>query len=125
MPPAHPREFRERAIDLARAGDRPIGQIAQSLGISESCLRNWVKRADVDDGVREGRPAPNTASWSSYAARRDGWNSKTRYYARPQRISRGRTSSQMCSRWSPGARARAMGYEASRVSRLSSRNSGA
>ncbi|WP_067708411.1 transposase [Nocardia yamanashiensis] len=54
MPPAHPREFRERAIELARAGDRPIGQVASSLGISESCLRNWVKRADVDDGVREG-----------------------------------------------------------------------
>ncbi|WP_433562297.1 transposase [Nocardia sp. CA-151230] len=54
MPSVHLREFSERAIELARAGDRPIGQIAASLGISESCLRNWVKRADSDDGNREG-----------------------------------------------------------------------
>lgn len=54
MPPAHLREFRERAIGLARAGDRLIRQVAASLGISESCPWNWGKRADIDDGIREG-----------------------------------------------------------------------
>jgi len=29
-------------------------QIAADLGISESCLRNWVRQADVDEGVKEG-----------------------------------------------------------------------
>jgi len=34
--------------------DRPIAEIAKSLGISESCLRNWLLQADTDDGRREG-----------------------------------------------------------------------
>ncbi|MGK8486708.1 transposase [Nocardia asiatica] len=54
MPPAHPPEFRQRAIELARSSDKPIGQVAIGLGISESCLRNWLKRADIDAGAREG-----------------------------------------------------------------------
>ena len=32
----------------------PISQIAKDFGISESCLRNWLHRADVEDGVRPG-----------------------------------------------------------------------
>jgi len=52
MPRAHPPEFRQRAIELARAGEKPIGQIAQDLGVSDSCLRGWVKRADLDEGRR-------------------------------------------------------------------------
>lgn len=54
MPPAHPPEFRQRAIELARAGDRSIGQVAASLGISQSCLRNWLSRDDIGTGNREG-----------------------------------------------------------------------
>ena len=54
MPRPHPPEFRKRAVELARLREKPIAQIAVDLGISESCLRNWVHRADVDDGVKEG-----------------------------------------------------------------------
>jgi transposase-like protein len=54
MPRPHPPEFRQRAIELAREGTASIGQIARDLGISESCLRNWLARADIDDGRREG-----------------------------------------------------------------------
>ena len=54
MPRPHPPEFRQRAIELARLEDKPDSQIAQDLGISESCLRNWVKQADIDDGVGSG-----------------------------------------------------------------------
>jgi transposase-like protein len=50
MPAAHPPEFRQRAIELARLKDRPIAQVAAGLGISESCLRNWLARADADEG---------------------------------------------------------------------------
>jgi transposase len=32
----------------------PVAQIARDLGISESCLRNWMARADVEEGRREG-----------------------------------------------------------------------
>jgi transposase-like protein len=54
MPRPHPSEFRQRAIELARLKEKPIAQIAADLGISESCLRNWVHQADIDEGVTEG-----------------------------------------------------------------------
>ena len=54
MPPPHPPEFRRRAIELARERDKPIAQIAADIGISESCLRTWLSRADIDEGHKEG-----------------------------------------------------------------------
>jgi transposase-like protein len=54
MPAAHPPEFRERAVALACERAKPIGQIAADIGISESCLRNWLRQADIDHGRREG-----------------------------------------------------------------------
>lgn len=54
MPRTHPPEFRQRAVELARLREKPIAQIADDLGISESCLRNWVAQADVDEGRRDG-----------------------------------------------------------------------
>jgi transposase-like protein len=54
MPAPHPPEFRARAIELARSGIKPIAATAKDLGISESCLRNWLAQADRDAGLREG-----------------------------------------------------------------------
>ena len=54
MPRPHPPEFRQRAVELARMREKPVAQIADDLGISESCLRNWMARADIDEGRREG-----------------------------------------------------------------------
>lgn len=54
MPRPHPPEFRQRAVELARLRDKPISEIAEDLGISDSCLRNWMAQADVDEGRREG-----------------------------------------------------------------------
>jgi transposase len=53
MPAPHPPEFRQRAVDLARLREKPVSEIAANLGISESCLRNWVKQADLDEGRRD------------------------------------------------------------------------
>lgn len=54
MPGPHPPEFRRRAIELARERLKPVSELAKDLGISESCLRNWVQQADIDEGRREG-----------------------------------------------------------------------
>jgi len=54
MPRPHPPEFRQRAVELARMREKPVAQIAEDLGISESCLRNWLNRADINEGRREG-----------------------------------------------------------------------
>ena len=53
-PAAHPKEFRDDVVAVARRGDASIAQVAKDIGISESCLRNWLHRADVEDGHRPG-----------------------------------------------------------------------
>jgi transposase-like protein len=54
MPRAHPPEFRRRAVELAWLREKPVVRIAEELGISDSCLRSWVARADIDGGRRPG-----------------------------------------------------------------------
>lgn len=49
MPKPYPAEFRQRAVALVRAG-KPVPAVAPGLGISESCLRNWVRRHRIDHG---------------------------------------------------------------------------
>ena len=55
MPAPHPPEFRRRAVEMARQSDKPISSIAKDLSISESCLLNWVTKADTDDGTTVSR----------------------------------------------------------------------
>jgi transposase len=56
MPKPFPREFREDVVRVAR--NREPGQrlvdIAKDFGISETCLSNWLKTADVEDGIKPG-----------------------------------------------------------------------
>ena len=60
MPRPHPPEFRRRAVELAsqRGADgerlQPVAKTAEDLGISESCLRNWLAQADIEAGARPG-----------------------------------------------------------------------
>ena len=58
MPKPYPREFREDVIRVARSREpgAHLTQVAADFGISESCLSNWLARADRDDGVRRGDP---------------------------------------------------------------------
>ncbi len=56
MPKPYPQEFREDVIRVARnrgPGVR-LKDIAADFGISESCLNNWLKQADVEDGIKPG-----------------------------------------------------------------------
>jgi transposase len=55
VPAPHPPEFRRRAVELARRGDRPITVLAERLRISESCLRRWVAQAEIDDNGSDSR----------------------------------------------------------------------
>lgn len=52
MPAPHPPEFRRRAVELARQGDKPLIQLGKDLGISRPCLQNWIGQAEVDAGER-------------------------------------------------------------------------
>jgi transposase len=56
VPAPHPPEFRQRAVELARLGDKTVAVLAKELGISESCLRNWMAQAVADEaGGNAGR----------------------------------------------------------------------
>jgi len=50
----YPKEFRDDVVAVARRGEAPISQIAKDFGISEQTLHNWLKKADVEDGIRPG-----------------------------------------------------------------------
>ena len=54
VPAPHPKEFRDDVVAVARRGEAPLSQIAKDFGISESCLRNWLRAADVEDGAKPG-----------------------------------------------------------------------
>jgi transposase-like protein len=53
VPRPYPKEFKQGAIDLARRGDRPEREVAQELGIAESCLRRWLKQDQLDKRERD------------------------------------------------------------------------
>lgn len=54
MPAAKPEEFRRRAVELARLGEKPVAEIAKDLGVSESGLRRWMTQTDIEEGKSEG-----------------------------------------------------------------------
>ena len=44
------KEFKADAVRLCRAGGQSIGQVAINLDLTETALRDWVRRAEVDAG---------------------------------------------------------------------------
>ena len=61
MPKAFPLEFRRDVVAVARQRQAPLGQIARDFGVSESCVQRWLALADVEDGVRPGVTAAESA----------------------------------------------------------------
>ncbi len=70
MPRAYPQEFREDVVRIARQGELTYSQIAKNFGISETCVSNWVRRADVEDGKRPGTTAAETSELREARKRR-------------------------------------------------------
>jgi len=48
-------------VAVARKGEVPLAQVAKDFGVSESCLRNWLTKVDVNDGRRPGVSAADSA----------------------------------------------------------------
>jgi transposase len=54
MPQSHPRyapEYRQRIIELARAG-RSLSELARQFEPTVETIRTWVKQAELDEGLR-------------------------------------------------------------------------
>jgi transposase len=56
MPRPYPKEFRDDVVAVARRRlpGTSLKQIATDFGISQSCLANWLARADREDGLYSG-----------------------------------------------------------------------
>lgn len=56
MPAPYPQEFRDDVVAVARAREpgTTLKQVAEDFGISEGALSNWLKAADVEEGVKPG-----------------------------------------------------------------------
>ena len=61
MPRPYPKEFRNDVVAVARRGDAPLKVVAADFGIAESCLRNWLRAADVEVGNRPGVTVSDSA----------------------------------------------------------------
>ena len=46
-----PPEYREWTVELVRAGRSP-GSLAREFEPSEQTIRNWVRQAELDEGLR-------------------------------------------------------------------------
>ena len=60
-------EFRAEVVALCQAGDRSIGQVAKDLDLTETAVREWVKRAEAEAG--RGRPGELTGAEREELAR--------------------------------------------------------
>jgi transposase len=54
-PRKYPDELRERAVRLVAESGRPIAHVANDLGVHREALRQWVRQAEADAGVRKDR----------------------------------------------------------------------
>ena len=50
--PPYPDSYREQTLSLYRSG-RSISSLARDFEPSAQTIRNWIKQADIDQGVRD------------------------------------------------------------------------
>ncbi len=43
-------DFKAEAVRLCKVGDRGVPQVAKDLDLTETALREWVRRAEVEAG---------------------------------------------------------------------------
>ena len=53
-------EFRADAVKLVREGGRSASQVARDLDLTETALREWVQKAEIEEG--KGPPGALTAA---------------------------------------------------------------
>ncbi len=47
-----PPEYKAEVVELIRSTGKAVGQVARELDLTETAVREWVKRADLDAGRR-------------------------------------------------------------------------
>jgi transposase len=54
MPSRYPAEVRRQVVDLARSGTR-VAQLAETFGMSEATIYNWINQEKIDRGEVAGQ----------------------------------------------------------------------
>jgi transposase-like protein len=57
-----PPEYKAEVVELIRSSGKTAGQVAKELGLTETAVREWVKRADLDADLDAGRRADGLVS---------------------------------------------------------------
>lgn len=47
-------EFKAEVVELVRQPGNTVGSVSRDLELTETAVREWVRRADVDSGRRDG-----------------------------------------------------------------------
>ncbi len=47
-------EFKAEVVELCRTSGKSVGEVARDLDLTETAVREWVRRAEVDAGRRDG-----------------------------------------------------------------------
>ena len=61
MAKAYPREFRDDVVRVARLRESPLTQVARDFGVRDATLHDWLKKAEIEEGVRPGLPEKDAA----------------------------------------------------------------
>ena len=55
MPKKFPPEFKRDVVTVARRGDLTVAEVAADFDISVESVRRWMRQADIDDGIKDGK----------------------------------------------------------------------
>ena len=44
-------EYKQKVLEMVRAGDKSISQICRDLDLTESAVRKWIKADRINDGT--------------------------------------------------------------------------
>ena len=61
MAKAYPREFRDDVVRVVRLRESPLTQVTRDFGVSDATLHDWLKEAEIEEGVRPGLPVKDAA----------------------------------------------------------------
>ena len=45
-------EFKAEIVELCQRGDRSVGQVSKDFDLTETAVREWVRQAELDAGIR-------------------------------------------------------------------------
>ena len=51
-----PPEYKAEVVELIRSTGKTVGQVARELDLTETAVRQWVRQADLDIGLRTDGP---------------------------------------------------------------------